>query len=111
MRATGFSTYPYKLAAFVISGGFAGLAGFLFAVKDGFVSPRIGISTTWTQVSPVGTAVKPRKNPAPFPQHCAGGSMPHQNLLPFRVIFGAWGIAGARLPRSKSEAPFHSVTS
>ena len=25
MRATGFSTYPYKLAAFVISGGFAGL--------------------------------------------------------------------------------------
>lgn len=41
MRASGFSTYPYKLAAFVISGGIAGLAGFLFAVKDGFVNPEL----------------------------------------------------------------------
>ncbi len=41
MRATGFSTYPYKLAAFVISGGLAGLAGFLFAMKDGFVNPEL----------------------------------------------------------------------
>ncbi|HEU0200976.1 MAG TPA: branched-chain amino acid ABC transporter permease, partial [Burkholderiaceae bacterium] len=41
MRATGFSTYPYKLAAFVVSGGIAGLAGFLFAVKDGFVNPEL----------------------------------------------------------------------
>ncbi|WP_326541074.1 branched-chain amino acid ABC transporter permease [Pseudorhodoferax sp.] len=41
MRATGFSTYPYKLAAFTISGGLAGLAGFLFAVKDGYVNPEM----------------------------------------------------------------------
>ncbi len=41
MRATGFSTYPYKLAAFAISGAIAGLAGFLFAVKDGFVNPEL----------------------------------------------------------------------
>ena len=41
MRATGFSTYAYKLAAFTISGGIAGLAGFLFAVKDGFVNPEL----------------------------------------------------------------------
>ena len=41
MRATGFSTYPYKLAAFVVSGAIAGLAGFLFAVKDGFVTPEL----------------------------------------------------------------------
>ncbi len=41
MRATGYSTYPYKLAAFVISGGIAGLAGFLFGVKDGFVNPEL----------------------------------------------------------------------
>jgi len=41
MRATGFSTYPYKLAAFVISGGIAGLAGFLFGVKDGYVNPEL----------------------------------------------------------------------
>jgi branched-chain amino acid transport system permease protein len=41
MRATGFSTYAYKLAAFVISGAIAGLSGFLFAVKDGFVNPEL----------------------------------------------------------------------
>lgn len=41
MRSSGFSTYPYKLAAFTISGGIAGLAGFLFAVKDGFVNPEM----------------------------------------------------------------------
>jgi branched-chain amino acid transport system permease protein len=41
MRATGFSTYPYKLAAFTVSGAIAGLAGFLFAVKDGFVNPEL----------------------------------------------------------------------
>jgi branched-chain amino acid transport system permease protein len=41
MRATGFSTYPYKLAAFTVSGGIAGLAGFLFAVKDGYVYPEL----------------------------------------------------------------------
>jgi branched-chain amino acid transport system permease protein len=41
MRATGFSTYPYKLAAFTLSGTIAGLAGFLFAVKDGVVNPEM----------------------------------------------------------------------
>jgi branched-chain amino acid transport system permease protein len=41
MRAVGYSTYPYKLAAFVVSGAIAGLSGFLFAVKDGFVNPEL----------------------------------------------------------------------
>jgi branched-chain amino acid transport system permease protein len=41
MRAAGFSTYPYQLAAFVISGAIAGVGGFLFAVKDGFVNPEL----------------------------------------------------------------------
>jgi branched-chain amino acid transport system permease protein len=41
MRATGFSTYPYKLAAFTLSGALAGVSGFLFAVKDGFVNPEL----------------------------------------------------------------------
>ncbi len=41
MRAVGFATYPYKLAAFIVSGGIAGLAGFLFAVKDGYVNPEL----------------------------------------------------------------------
>jgi len=41
MRAAGFSTYFYKLAAFVIAGGIAGLAGFLLAIKDGAVNPEL----------------------------------------------------------------------
>ncbi|MFN9773415.1 MAG: branched-chain amino acid ABC transporter permease [Burkholderiales bacterium] len=41
MRATGFSTYPYKLGAFTLSGGLAGLAGVLFAIKDGYVNPEM----------------------------------------------------------------------
>jgi branched-chain amino acid transport system permease protein len=41
MRATGFATYPYKLAAFTLSGALAGLAGFLFGVKDGYVNPEL----------------------------------------------------------------------
>ena len=41
MRAIGYDTYYYKLAAFVISGMVAGLSGYLFAVKDGFVNPEL----------------------------------------------------------------------
>jgi len=41
MRAAGFPTYGYKLAAFVIAGALAGLAGFLLAVKDGAVNPEL----------------------------------------------------------------------
>jgi branched-chain amino acid transport system permease protein len=41
MKATGFSVYPYKLAAFTLSGAMAGWAGYLFAVKDGFVNPEL----------------------------------------------------------------------
>lgn len=41
MRAAGFATYPYKLAAFVIAAMLAGVAGFLHALKDGYVNPEI----------------------------------------------------------------------
>ncbi|MNH37386.1 leucine/isoleucine/valine transporter permease subunit [compost metagenome] len=41
MRAAGFATYGYKLAAFVIAGALAGLAGFLVAARDGFVNPEM----------------------------------------------------------------------
>ena len=41
MRAAGFATYGYKLAAFVLAGALAGLAGFLLAVKDGAVNPEL----------------------------------------------------------------------
>jgi branched-chain amino acid transport system permease protein len=41
MRAAGFATTPYKLAAFVIAGALAGLAGMLLAAKDGAVNPEL----------------------------------------------------------------------
>jgi len=41
MRAAGFPTYGYKLAAFVLSAALAGLAGFLYALKDGYVNPEL----------------------------------------------------------------------
>lgn len=41
MRAAGYPTYWYKLAAFVIAGMLAGLAGFLMATKNGVVNPEM----------------------------------------------------------------------
>src|SRR3546814_4244053 len=41
MRAAGFSTFKYKLTAYVIGCGLAGVAGFLYAAKDGYVNPEL----------------------------------------------------------------------
>ncbi|NEX59450.1 branched-chain amino acid ABC transporter permease [Noviherbaspirillum galbum] len=41
MRAAGFQTYWYKLAAFILAGVLAGLAGFLMAAKNGTVNPEM----------------------------------------------------------------------
>lgn len=41
MRAAGFNTFSYKLAAFVLAGALAGLAGFLLASKDAVVNPEL----------------------------------------------------------------------
>ena len=41
MRAAGFATYGYKLAAFVIAGALAGVAGFLLAARDAVVNPEL----------------------------------------------------------------------
>ena len=41
MRAAGFATYGYKLAAFVIAGALAGIAGFLLAARDAVVNPEL----------------------------------------------------------------------
>ncbi|MES2257102.1 MAG: branched-chain amino acid ABC transporter permease [Pseudomonadota bacterium] len=41
MRATGYNTYWYKLAAFVIAAMLAALAGFLSAAKNGAVNPEL----------------------------------------------------------------------
>jgi branched-chain amino acid transport system permease protein len=41
MRAIGFSTFGYKLAAFSLAGSLAGLAGYLWAAQSGFVNPEL----------------------------------------------------------------------
>jgi branched-chain amino acid transport system permease protein len=46
MRSLGYPTFRYKLAAFTLAGAFAGLAGFLYAVLYGFVTPEL---LAWNQ--------------------------------------------------------------
>jgi branched-chain amino acid transport system permease protein len=41
MRSLGFATLRYKLAAFVLAGTIAGLAGYLAAAKEGYVNPEM----------------------------------------------------------------------
>lgn len=41
MRALGYPTFRYRLAAFVVSGALAGVAGYLSAVQFGFVNPEL----------------------------------------------------------------------
>jgi branched-chain amino acid transport system permease protein len=41
MRAMGFNTYRYKLAAFTIGGMFAGAAGHMWGLHTGFVNPEL----------------------------------------------------------------------
>ena len=41
MQAMGFNTYRYKLAAFVIAGMLAGVAGHMWAMHRGFVNPEL----------------------------------------------------------------------
>lgn len=40
MQSLGYATFRYKLAVFTLAGGVAGLAGFLYAVLFGFVTPE-----------------------------------------------------------------------
>ncbi len=41
MQSMGYPTFWYKLAAFGLAGGLAGVAGFLYAVVFGFVTPEL----------------------------------------------------------------------
>ena len=41
MKAAGYDTYFYKLAAFILAAMLAGLAGFLFATLNGGVNPEL----------------------------------------------------------------------
>ena len=46
MQSMGYRTFRYKLAAFTIAGGLGGIAGFLYAVVFGFVTPEL---LSWQQ--------------------------------------------------------------
>jgi branched-chain amino acid transport system permease protein len=41
MRAVGFGSFSYKLSAFALAGGLAGLAGYLWGAQTGFVNPEL----------------------------------------------------------------------
>ncbi len=41
MLALGFNTYRYKLATFAVAGMLAGIAGHMYAMKEGFVNPEL----------------------------------------------------------------------
>jgi branched-chain amino acid transport system permease protein len=41
MKAMGFGTFGYKLAAFTLAGSLAGLAGYLWGALGGFVNPEL----------------------------------------------------------------------
>lgn len=41
MRAMGFGTFGYKLAAFTLAGSLAGLAGYLWGAQTGFINPEL----------------------------------------------------------------------
>ena len=41
MRAMGFGTFGYKLAAFTLAGALAGVAGYLWGAQTGFVNPEL----------------------------------------------------------------------
>jgi branched-chain amino acid transport system permease protein len=41
MRAMGYGVFGYKLAAFTVAGGLAGLAGYLWGAQSGYVNPEL----------------------------------------------------------------------
>ncbi len=41
MRAMGYRTYSYKLAAFTLAGALAGVAGYLWGVQTGYINPEL----------------------------------------------------------------------
>jgi branched-chain amino acid transport system permease protein len=41
MRAMGFGTFGYKLAAFTLAGALAGLAGYLWGTQTGYINPEL----------------------------------------------------------------------
>ncbi len=41
MRAMGYNTFGYKLAAFTLAGALAGIAGYLWGMQTGYINPEL----------------------------------------------------------------------
>jgi branched-chain amino acid transport system permease protein len=41
MRAMGYGSFGYKLAAFTLAGALAGLAGYLWGAQTGYINPEL----------------------------------------------------------------------
>ncbi len=91
MQAIGFATYRYRLAAFVISGTLAGLAGILLANSQNYVSPadmawtRSGEFIVMVVLGGMGTLIGPLLGAAAYLllELLLGGFTTH-----WQVIFG-----------------------
>lgn len=115
MRALGFATYRHKLAAFVISGALAGLAGALIANHTEFVSPallswqRSGEILIVVVLGGMGTVAGPVAGAVAFlvleevlSQWTAHWMVVLGPLLVLAVLFakqGLWGLVEARVGR------------
>lgn len=113
MRAIGFSTMRYKLTAFTMAGGLAGLAGALFAAHESFISPSI---MHWTRsgdliimvvLGGMGTLVGPVAGATLFlllekflPDYTQNWPIVFGPVLILLVLFAKRGIYGSLLPRT-----------
>jgi branched-chain amino acid transport system permease protein len=122
-QALGYSTWRYKLLAFVLSGGLAGFAGGLFALGNGFASLDLlhwttsgqavlitilgGIGTLWGSLlgAVIVLELRDALTNAPELSGVVTGAVFVVIVLAFRR--GLWatgsdalGRLGARLPRS-----------
>ena len=117
MRALGFSTFRYKLTAFVISGGVCGAAGALFANQTLFVSPAImhwsrsGEIMMMVILGGIATLFGPLLGAAAFLllENLLSGATQHWQaimgpILLLVVLFAKRGIAGL-LPDPEDPAP------
>jgi branched-chain amino acid transport system permease protein len=107
LKAIGFRTFRYRLAAFVISGAIAGLAGVLLANSQTYVSPadmawaRSGELIVMVVLGGMGTLIGPIIGAAIYLllELTLGGLTPHWQvifgpLLILVVLFARRGIYG-----------------
>ena len=120
MRALGYPTYLYKLAAFTLAGGIAGLAGALFAAHESYISPSI---MHWTRsgdlivmvvLGGMGTLIGPVAGAVAFlslektlPDYTEHWMIVFGPILLLVVLFARRGIFGWFLPPEERDRHGH----